>query len=156
MFLKRFSNILLITLSFIFLSFISSEFAISFFYCFIFVATLSKPWIMEIITIFSVSIFCDIYNSQFIGVSFIQFVTPYMLILRFKSVLLNSRIFFGIYCFCLLIIISESILFLISFVSKNTFNIYDHAMRCFVSVLLCSFYCFAAFVVRKIRDNNEG
>lgn len=154
MFLRRFLNILLITLLFIFLSFISSEFAIAFFYCFIFIITLSKPWILEIVTIFSVSIFCDIYNSQFIGISFIQFIILYMLVLRFKSVLLNSRIIFGVYCFSLLIIIPEFFLFLISLIFRNTFNIYDHIMRWVMSISLCSIYCFIAFIMRKIRDNN--
>lgn len=154
MFLRRFLNILLITLLFIFLSFISSEFAIAFFYCFIFIITLSKPWILEIVTIFSVSIFCDIYNSQFIGISFIQFIILYMLVLRFKSVLLNSRIIFGVYCFSLLIIIPEFFLFLISLIFRNTFNIYDHIMRWVMSISLCSIYCFIAFIIRKIRDNN--
>lgn len=154
MFLRRFLNILLITLLFIFLSFVSSEFAIAFFYCFIFIITLSKPWILEIVTIFSVSIFCDIYNSQFIGISFIQFIILYMLVLRFKSVLLNSRIIFGVYCFSLLIIIPEFFLFLISLIFRNTFNIYDHIMRWVMSISLCSIYCFIAFIMRKIRDNN--
>ncbi len=155
MFLRRFLHILLITLLFIFLSFISAEFAIASFYCFIFIITLSKPWALEIVTIFVVSIFCDIYNSQIIGISFIQFIILYMMVLRFKSVLLNSRIIFGVYYFSLLIIVPEFFLFLISLTFRNSFNVYDHIMRWVMSVSLCSFYCFVAFIMRKIRDNNE-
>jgi hypothetical protein len=150
--LPHFFNTSLITLFFVALSFISSEFAIAAFYSFIFIMTLSMPWIIRVPTIFTISTFFDIYNSQFIGVSFIQFIATYMAIIKFRTLLLNCRIIFGIYFFLLLVLASEFLSFIIAFVSRNSFDFYMHFARISMATFLCCAYCLIAFIVRKIRD----
>ena len=151
-FAVTFWNICRVSIPFFVLSLISSDFTISAFCCFIFLFTLSKPYLINISTIFVISTFIDIYNTQFIGISFFQFLFIYLAIIQFRILLLNSRIIFGIYFFCLLMIASEVMCFFITAVLlRKSFDLSMHFEHIAVAVFLCCLYCSIAFVNRKIK-----
>lgn len=146
-------NVFKVSLCFILLTFISEEFAFSAFCCFLFLFTLSKPYLISFTTIFVVSTFMDIYSGQFIGLSFCQFIFIYLCILQFRILLLNSRIIFGIYFVFLLLLATEFLGFLITFVlSHKSFDLILHFEHTAVAMFLCCLYCLAAFIKRKIKD----
>lgn len=146
-------NIFKISVFFILLTLISSELAFSVFSCFLFLFTLSKPYLISFTTIFIISTFMDIYSGQLIGLSFCQFAFIYLCVLQFRILLLNSRIIFGIYFFFLSLLAMEFLGFLITTcLSRNSFNLMFHLQHISIATFLCCLYCFAAFINRKIKD----
>lgn len=152
--LFQFWNVFKVSFCFILFSFISSELAFSAFCCFIFIFTLSKPYLVNFSTIFIVSAFMDIYNEQFIGLSSCQFLFMYLCILQFRILLLNSRIIFGIYFFFLILLAMEVFYFLLmTFVLFHySFDFINHLERISIAMFLCCLYCLMAFINRKIKD----
>jgi cell shape-determining protein MreD len=149
---RRILNTLAVTFPFIILSFVWSECALAAFYCFIFVMTLSKPWLVSIVSIFMVSAFMDIYNSHVVGISFLQFIVMYIMVIRFRAVLLNCRIWFGICCFFGMVCVLEFLGFLVTIISGNTFNFSIHVMRVFYAVIMCSLHCGISIIKMKSVD----
>lgn len=146
-------NVFKISIFFMLLTLISNEFAFSAFCCFLFLFTLSKPYLISFTTIFIISTFMDIYSGQPIGFSFCQFVFIYLFVFQFRILLLNSRIIFGIYFFFLSLLAMEFLGFLITFgLSHNTFDFMTHFQHTSIATFLCCLYCFAAFINRKIKD----
>ena len=146
-------NVFKISIFFMFLTLISDEFAFSAFCCFLFLFTLSKPYLINFTTIFIISTFMDIYSRQLIGLSFCQFVFIYLFVLQFRIFLLNSRIIFGIYFFFLSLLVMEFLgFFITTCLSRNPFNLMSHFQHISIATFLCCLYCFAAFINRKIKD----
>lgn len=150
-YLISFWNVLRISVPFMLLSMISINVSIAAFSCFIFLFALSKPHLINLATIFVVSVFTDLYNNQFIGLSFFQFLLIYLSVFQFRVLLLNSRIIFGIYFFCLLMIVAEFWRFLITSISfKIPSDCSSYFEDVAIAVFLCCLYCFVAFVKRKL------
>lgn len=144
-------GIVLVASCFICFAVISPDTAFSLFSCYIFVSTLSKPHLLSVTLIFVVSFFLDAYSSQLIGLSFYQFFLVYMCALRFRIILLNSRIIFGIYFFFLVSLLQEFVCFFITVIcSQNPFDFATHTERVCVSVSFCCVYCLVAFLRRRV------
>ena len=126
------------------------------FSCAIFLFVLSKPRLFNIVSIFLVSVFMDIYNGQLIGLSFCQFFFLYFCVLRFRILILNSRIIFGIYFFFLLVSASEGVGFVITkIILGHHFDIDWHIERVCMSVFFCALYCSLAFAKRKLQNDRH-
>ena len=146
-----------VSVPFMLLTLISVDISVAFFCCFIFLFALSKPHLINLATIFIISVFIDLYNNQLIGLSFYQFLLIYLSIFQFRILLLNSRIIFGIYFFCLLMIVSEFLRFFITAVFfKIPSDFYGYFERVAIAVFLCCLYCLVAFIKRKlVVDDNK-
>lgn len=122
---------------------ISHPVAFSLFSCFLFAVTLFKPRFFSVASIFCVSIFTDIYNAQLVGLSFCEFFFIYFWVLKFRTLLLNSRAIFKIYFFLMLAVGTECLCFVITtVVSGHSFDMNWHFERVCMSVFFCSIYCF--------------
>lgn len=141
-----------VALGFTIFSFVSLDFSIGLFFCFIFIGALSHPNIVTVKTIFVTSVLLDIYANQFIGVLFLQYLSAYLFVARFRLVLLNSRIFFGGCYLCFIFCTSELICFALTPMLSGSFNIRYHFMRLIIVTLQCAGCLLIAFVIRKIRD----
>lgn len=147
------TDISIISIPFMCLSIVSNDIMIAAFCAFIFLFTLSKPNFVNIPAIFLVATFADIYNGQIAGISFVQFMVIYLCVNRFRMLLLNCRIIFGIYFFFLMMLASESICFLLTWLFfGHSFDLYMHFERLTISVFLCSLYCLVAFLSKKMSS----
>lgn len=146
-------TIIMLALMFIslFLSIIFGKYALSLYYCLIIILTLSKPLLVEIYDIFAVSIVFDIYNNCFIGTTFMQCLLLYIFIIRLRSLFLNLRIFHGICCFCIVLIIPEFCCYFFTLVSGNNFDLLYHLKIIIVSTCFFGIYCFATIIQRKMN-----
>lgn len=154
--LSRLWSTLCISLIFYILLLISPEITFSLFSCSIFLFVLSKPRLFNIVSIFLVSVFMDIYSAQLIGLSCCQFLFIYFCVLKFRILLLNSRIIFGIYFFFLLLVASEIVCFIMTtIISGHPFDVNWHIDRVCTSVFFCSLYCSLAFAKRKLESGRH-
>ncbi|MDR2724018.1 MAG: hypothetical protein LBB25_02300 [Holosporaceae bacterium] len=142
-----------VTLIFTLLSLISVDFSIDLFFCFIFMATLARPQLVTMPTIFITSLMLDICAHQFIGALFFQYSLIYLVVNRFRSLLLNARIIWGCCYFCVLFCMSECIAFAVATVLGGLFDWHYHIMRLILVMLQCACCFLIAFARRKIRDN---
>lgn len=128
------------------------QYAMSIFYCFIVIFTLSKPWVIRIYDLFATSMILDIYNGNFVGISFFQCLFLYALILRFRSILLNTRISYGIFYFGLALIVPELVGVFITLIARGSFVLLNHVKIIVIATVLFSIYCGTTIIHRKIRD----
>ena len=102
------------------------KYAISVLYCLIFTLTLSRPWFVKISDMFVASMILDIYNQHIPGFLFIQCLILYIMTMRFRSILLNSRISFCVVCFFAILVIPESASFLAAFLFGSGGDLFAH------------------------------
>lgn len=133
-------------------SVIFGKYAIALLYCFIVIFTLSKPWLVRIYDLFIASVVFDIYSGNLVGVSFLQCLALYVIIVRFRSILLNTRVSYGIFCFGFILFVPELICAFFASISGGSFVLLNHLKIIAAATVLFSIYCSATIVHRKISD----
>ena len=150
---KIFKNILsmsVVTIFSVIVAIIFGKYSVSLLYLLIFAITLSRPWMIKISDMFISSIILDIYTQGIVGLLFVQCLALYVITMRFRSILLNCRISFGVFCFFLILLIPESISFFSMYFFGSGSNFFPHLKRILIASFFFSLYC-AFSIFRKKR-----
>ena len=147
---ETFSLYFLTTISFVILAFNFINLALSSLVVFIFISTLLNKKI-NYFFILGISIFFDIYVSNYIGVTFCSLITLLLLTQKFGREIVVFPIMLRISYFTLLLVFSKFICFIFTELSGGIFCFLTHFYQIFLSVLLYGIYYLFTVAIIKAR-----
>ena len=140
----------MILVSFILIAFFSINFANGLAYSAIFISNLSRKKYIDLLTIFLVSVFWDIYSFAFIGINQITMVIFYILSSRYRPAFPNFKINTG-YLFLFLCYAKLLSLIIINFLGYS-YDTHSNVMQIFWSLLVYWTYYFSRIIRDGVSD----
>lgn len=149
--IDRYFILLMEFVVFTILSFFSVDFADSLCFVFIFLSTLSLKINLELMDLCMFSIFADICAYRFIGISFIAYVTIYMITLRGRNYLRNKPNKEKFYYFLISIVLSKIIVFLFVIFFNGKFSLNTHLQQLIYSCCILGGYYMLCILWKKMH-----
>ncbi len=118
----------------------STNFADSVCYVFIFISVLSLKVNLEVTDIGILSIFADVFSHRFIGISFVAYVSVYLLTIKYRTALRNFHSRERIYYFLLILCCMKFVVFSFVILMGGKFNFVEHLMQIVYSIALITGY----------------